>query len=279
MVCSAPLQYHTRAVEGTCHFCGQKDQWYISCPEGHFICDTCHNQETMQQIEAIIFQTTSTDPFAIAEQCMDLDVLPMLGCQHTYIAGGALMAALKNEGTLQLSDDDIREVFHRTRKQAHGGYCGLTGTCGIAPALGACMAILTGSKCGTDKEQRLTMELVSRVVRAITKLTGPSCCKAYVRTSLEVAVDFFEHNLSTSLPGTDGASCQHKAKHPHGCRQEKCPFYPAELLDKEKRRPVVKNNLEQYKLFFDAVYEEGALDSKTKNLITLGASLAAGCEP
>jgi len=38
-------------------------------------------------------------------------------------------------------------------------------------------------------------------------------------------------------------------------------------------------NLETYKQFFDAVYEDGALDARTKNLIALGASLAAGCEP
>ncbi len=225
MVCSSPLQYHTQPVEGHCYYCGTKDQWYISCPEGHFICDSCHNQETMQQVEAIIFQTASTNPFEIAEQCMDISILPMLGCQHTYIAGGALMAALKNDGTFQLSDDDIREVLQRTKKQAHGGYCGLTGTCGIAPALGACIAILTGSKCGLDKEQRLTMELVARVVRAITKLTGPSCCKAYVRVSLESAVDFLEHNFSITLRANDFGPCQHMTQHPHGCRKERCPYY------------------------------------------------------
>lgn len=279
MVCSSPLQYHTQAVTGHCHYCGEKDQWYISCPDGHFICDSCHNQETMQKIEAIIFQTPSKDPLAIAEQCMDLDILPMLGCQHTYIAGGALMAALKNEGTFQLSDDDIREVFHRTNKQAHGGYCGLTGTCGIAPALGACVAIITGSKCGTDKEQRLTMELVSQVVRAITELTGPSCCKAYVRTSLEVAVDFLRTNFSISLQGEDIGTCLHMAKHPHGCRQEKCPYSPDSSANKEERNIPVNSNLEKYKAFFDSVYEAGALDIKTKNLVALGASLAAGCEP
>lgn len=227
MVCGSPLHYHTQAVEGRCHYCGSKDQWYISCSKGHFICDVCHNQGSMQQVETIIFQNTSVNPFEIAGQCMNLHVLPMLGCQHAYIAGGALMAALKNEGTFQLSDDDIREVFHRTNKQAHGGYCGLTGTCGIAPALGACIAILIGSKCGTDKEQQITMELVSRVVRAITELTGPSCCKAYVRTSLEVTVDFLRQHFSIILPGQDIASCRHMAKHPHGCRQTKCPYYPA----------------------------------------------------
>ncbi|NOX25589.1 MAG: hypothetical protein GXP59_05650 [Deltaproteobacteria bacterium] len=156
----------------------------------------------------------------------------MLGCPHAYIAGGALMAALKNSGmTLDTSaggsigSEEIREVFKRTRKQAHGGYCGLTGVCGIAPALGACVSILTGSKCGTDKEQRLTMEAVSKVTGAITDLTGPSCCKAYARASLAVMVDFLKENLNIKLPRAADIICRFIDKHPHGCRRGACPYY------------------------------------------------------
>jgi hypothetical protein len=182
----------------------------------------------MQQLEVIIVESSAINPLEIAEECMGLATLPMLGCQHAYIAGGALMAALKNSGTFKLTDDDIREVFRRTEKQAHGGYCGLTGTCGIAPALGACIAILTGSKCGLDKEQRLTMELVARVVRRIAELTGPSCCKAYVRGSLGVAVDFIKENFTLSLPLLNIDLCQHMNQHPHGCRLERCPYFPVD---------------------------------------------------
>jgi hypothetical protein len=85
------------------------------------------------------------------------------------------MAALKNEGSKGITNEEIKEVFQRTEKQAHGGYCGLSGVCGIAPAIGACFAVLMGSKCGKNEEQRITMEAVTRVTRAITDLTGPSC--------------------------------------------------------------------------------------------------------
>ncbi|MDA8407676.1 MAG: carboxymuconolactone decarboxylase family protein [Deltaproteobacteria bacterium] len=37
--------------------------------------------------------------------------------------------------------------------------------------------------------------------------------------------------------------------------------------------------LDKYKEFFDDAYASGALDRKTKHLIALGASLAAGCDP
>ena len=46
----------------------------------------------------------------------------------------------------------------------------------------------------------------------------------------------------------------------------------------EKTRGV-DDSLKKYQTFFDEVYAEGALSRKTKHLIALGASLAAGCQP
>ena len=43
--------------------------------------------------------------------------------------------------------------------------------------------------------------------------------------------------------------------------------------DKAKVDPLSK-----FQEFFDDTYAQGALDRKTKHLIALGASLAAGCE-
>jgi len=230
----------------------------------------------MKTIEDIAYSTASKDPIEISELMMSYPGLTMLGCQHAYIAGGALMAALKNEGSKGMSNTDIAEVFNRTRKQAHGGYCGLTGVCGIAPAIGACIAVLTGSKCGKDEEQRITMEAVTRVARAITELTGPSCCKAYVRISLQTAVKFLKEKFDIALPIKDIViKCEHSGKHPHGCRETKCPFFEIE----GGVRTMSLNPMEKYDEFFSMTYLQGAMDIKTKHLVALGASLGAGCQP
>jgi hypothetical protein len=229
MVCSEPLTYHEKSEEVTCAYCGRIEQGHITCPKGHYICDLCHNQDSMIVIEKTVLTTESTDPFEIAERAMSFDGLPMLGCQHAYIAGGALMAAIKNNGSRDITDEDIQEVFKRTGKQAHGGYCGLSGVCGIAPAIGACFAVLTGSKCGKDEEQMITMEAVTRISRAITDLTGPSCCKAYVRTSLETAVDYLDESLGIKLPQNGAISCVFQDKHPHGCREARCPYFNGDI--------------------------------------------------
>lgn len=225
MVCGENLRYHAKATEVSCSYCKRPEAGHIVCPNGHYICEQCHNHEAMRVIEEIMFGATSTDPIEIAELAFGFPGLPMLGCQHAYIAGGALMAATKNEGTAKVTNDDIREVFKRTRKQAHGGYCGLSGVCGIVPALGACISVLTGAQCGKDREQRLTMEAVTQVTRAITDLTGPSCCKAYGRAALKVMVEFLGENLAISLQSRDEPACGFSSKHPHGCRERACPYF------------------------------------------------------
>ena len=45
-----------------------------------------------------------------------------------------------------------------------------------------------------------------------------------------------------------------------------------------EKNKVRGDSLSKYQEFFDETYAPGALDRKTKHLIALGASLAAGCE-
>jgi len=208
-----------------CTYCDAQEKGHITCPNGHYICDPCHNRDALRVIRDLIRKSQSTDPLAIAEAAMRFPGLPMLGCQHAFVAGGALMAALKNEGSIRITDDDNEEVFNRTEKQAHGGYGGLTGDCSIAPAIGACIALLTGAKCGMDSEQRITMQTVSEVTKAIIELTGPSCCKAYVRTALRTAAACVHETFNITLTMDQAGNCRHSDKHPHGCRQERCPYY------------------------------------------------------
>lgn len=226
MICGSSLEYLEQAEELTCAYCEKQELGHIKCSSNHYICDRCHNKGSIEAIEDIASTTSSKDPLEISEFMMAHSALPMLGCQHAYIAAGALMAAIKNEGSKKIANEDVKEVFKRTERQAIGGYCGLTGVCGITPAIGACFAILLGSKCSTDIEQQITMEAATRVSEAIKDLTGPSCCKAYVRTSLLVATGILKERFGLVLPIKEREiSCIYAEKHPHGCRRSKCPYF------------------------------------------------------
>jgi LSD1 subclass zinc finger protein len=244
MVCRSPLHYLQVAENLLCTYCGANERGHVKCERGHFVCEACHRKDAMAMIEEIVLNTHLKDPAGIAELMMSHPGLPMLGCEHAFIAAGALMAALRNSpyGAGKITSADIREVFERTNKQAVSGYCGLTGVCGIAPALGACFSSFLGSRCGSDTEQKITMETVIKVMRAIADVTGPSCCKAYVRNAVRVAVAVLGERFGILLPLHDASVvCLHATKHPHGCREEKCPFYqePARDLFAESIHPPV----------------------------------------
>lgn len=226
MICGSSLEYLEQARQVNCIYCGRMDLGYIVCPQKHYVCNDCHNKESIEVIERIAATTKSKDPLEIAEIMMSHPGLPMLGCQHAHIASGALLAAVKNEGSHKITDDDLKEVFGRLDRQAIGGFCGLTGICGVAPAIGAVFSIMLGSKCGMANEQQVTMDAAARASQIIADLTGPSCCKAYVRASLSMAVGLLKDKFGLALSSTNLTKpCAYVDKHPHGCRLEKCPYF------------------------------------------------------
>ncbi len=234
LLCGAELQGLKSPERAACAYCGKSEESAFACPEGHLVCETCRNSGAMKMIDAVSMTTASKDPVAIAELMISHRALPLLGCEHAFLAAGALMAALKNSpyGAGKVTDEDIREVFNRTAHQTGDGSCALTGVCGIVPAIGACFSLFLDSRLGSDREQKITMEAVTAVAQAITDLTGPSCCKASVRAALFVAVNIFAERFGITLPVSKTAVfCRHSSLYVQGCREERCPYYKAESKD------------------------------------------------
>ncbi|OAQ21651.1 DUF5714 domain-containing protein [Thermosulfurimonas dismutans] len=223
-ICGQPLIYLTKERKEKCFYCKQEKSAYVVCPENHFVCDDCHGNEIKAALKQEAFKAQTPDPIKLSLLWLKKYPFPMLGCEHAYLAASSLLGSLVAAG-FSLSKGDLEEVFSRIDLQARGGFCGLTGICGIVPALGASLAILNSSHCGTDREQREVMELTSDLLKKFAELTGPSCCKAYLWAGLEVVTKrikafYPQVNLRTSSP-----LCFFSKTHPHGCRQEKCPYF------------------------------------------------------
>jgi Family of unknown function (DUF5714)/Predicted metal-binding protein (DUF2284) len=149
----------------------------------------------------------------------------MLGCEHAWIAAGSLLIAIRNDGKINITDEQIIEALNRTRKQAIGAYCGLTGVCGIAPAIGASFSVILGAACPKDKETAITMKVVSKIIETISNETGPCCCKNFVYSALTTSCILAKEYLDVELPFTHEIICEDTDRHPHGCRKEKCKYY------------------------------------------------------
>lgn len=224
LVCGGKLDYFEEAQELKCFECGIKELGYVNCPEGHYICEACHGKKTLEVLIDEVWKQKEINPYIIAEKLIDSLKLPMLGCEHAWVVAGSFMIALRNNG-LDITKKQLQEAINRTQKQAIGAYCGLTGVCGIAPAIGAVYSVILGAACPKDIETSHTMHVVSDVIKAIAYQAGPCCCKNFAYIALKVACEKSEEYLGIKLEFECDVLCKDSHRHPHGCRKEKCNYY------------------------------------------------------
>ncbi len=226
MICGTGLTYKSEAVALRCHYCGREFKSNIYCTRGHAICEECHNRSCVSFAKKVFRETFSKDPFYIFNHIIEEFPVSMLGCHHAFMVGAAVLGAIKNVGRLYNPEQALEEVFNRIERQAIGGYCGLTGVCGITVAVGACFSWLLGARCGMDQEQKMVMQVTSDVSKLIYELTGPSCCKAYSWKAIECATMYLEQYLKICLEKSSAEiKCKFQNLHPHGCRGTLCPYH------------------------------------------------------
>jgi len=227
MVCGASLEYLETAVSVICNYCGKEEIGYIRCPKGHYVCDECHGKGAFALVSDIALSTEEKDPLSIAELLMAHPKIPFLGCEHALIATASLLAALKNDGTLGISNKQITEAMKRTQKQSMPPYCALTGVCGVPIGIGAAFSVILGAACPKDRESAITMHIVARTIDTIANDVGPMCCKSFVRTALGVGYNSAKEYFNVHLPiHREKISCFHSNKNHPNCRKEKCLYFP-----------------------------------------------------
>jgi hypothetical protein len=225
-VCGGELTYLEEGKPLTCTLCGRSEFGHVCCPEGHYLCESCHGAGIRGLLPHLLATSDSTSPQELAEELLARPELPMLGCEHALIAAGSLMTALKNRGDLGVTEKHVAEAMQRTERQAISAYCGLSGVCGVVPALGACYSILVGAQCGKGPETRATMELVSRLATVTADEAEPGCCKAFVRSCLAETERFLEERLGIPASESKTIVCRDVERHPHGCRGPSCAYHP-----------------------------------------------------
>lgn len=224
-VCGQELTYLEEGRSFTCFLCGRSEVGHVYCPGGHYLCEGCHGAGIRELLPQLLHASQATSPRELAEELLALPELPMLGCEHALIAAGSLMTALKNRGNLGVTEQHVTEALQRTERQAISAYCGLSGVCGVVPALGACYSVLVGAQCGKGAETRATMELVSRLASVTAEEAEPGCCKAFVRSCLAETETFLQERLAIPTPQANLVVCRDADRHPHGCRGPACDYH------------------------------------------------------
>ena len=225
MICGTELFYLSKPIEVTCYYCGKEEIGYFKCPKNHYVCEHCHTRNTFEIVKQIVLSVESVNPLEIVEIVLRHPTIPLIGCEHAFITAGSIMAAIRNEGTLQLVEKDVIEAMTRAEKISISGYCGLAGTCGIASGLASAFSVVLGSNCSKDEEFRRVLFIQAEATQTIASTAGPCCCKRFIRDVLYVGMKVVDELFNIDLgEHPDNLCCTFSEKHPH-CKKIKCHFY------------------------------------------------------
>jgi hypothetical protein len=222
-VCGRPLIYAADSVVRVCDLCGKEQTTMISCPAGHFVCDTCHGRAAMDVVRRVLASTTSSDPMTILEQVMAHPGLPMHGPEHHAIVPGVLIAAARNAG-VAVQDGALEIALERGAK-VPGGWCGYYGACGAAVGVGIAVSVLTGATPLKGEQRSLALAATSEALARMVD-DQPRCCKRASRIAVEAAVAYLRDHLAMDLPSGERVRCVYSARNAQ-CARERCSFFNA----------------------------------------------------
>ena len=221
-VCGEPLIYATQPLKLRCAFCGEEQSSLIYCPEGHYICDSCHRREAVDVLRQLLNSMASASPIELLECILPHPSIPMHGPEHHSIVPAVIVAAARNAG-YKVPEDAIEKAIARGEK-VPGGWCGSHGVCGAAIGVGIATSILTGATPLTGQQRKLANEAT---IFALSRMLDghPRCCKRASRTALLAAIEFLRDRLGIELDTAEQIHCNYSSRN-RECAQEACPYYP-----------------------------------------------------
>jgi len=220
-VCGAELDYRTAAAQMRCACCGGEFEALISCPDGHYVCDSCHRHDAVSIIDAVLGASTSANPHELLEMLMAHPSVPMHGPEHHVFLPCVVIAAARNSGSA-VPPNAIEEAVRRGSK-VPGGWCGSHGACGAAIGVGIAVSILTGATPVTGPERGLADRATAAALREIGD-GHPRCCKRACRQALSVATSFLKGHLGLALEEAPVDHCEFHRRNAE-CPATACAYF------------------------------------------------------
>ena len=202
-LCAENLEYLDEDVILSCYFCGEEHRASVWCPEGHYVCRTCQHMPLSSFLEEIIHSSRSRNPFDIAEFLMSHPTLEKHSCDHAWIFTAALLVAVKNEGSISLSEEEILAALESTKEQSNPKFVHGTGVCGMAAAVGvAFQTVLSAVRRKAEQNDGTTMRVVAQAIEHLADDTSRCrCCKRVVLITLDLIVSLMRARFNVNLEG------------------------------------------------------------------------------
>ena len=222
MVCGLPLEYRETGETFRCIRCGQQESNAIVCPDGHYICNSCHSDRPLSSLPELARKTKSKAPEDILEELIALPNLPMHGPEHHAMAGLALLLACQR-AAVDLPENFIEETIRRSM-QIPGGTCGYHGACGGAISLGVAVSLITGATPLTGLARGIAHRATAVALLSCAD-DEARCCKRALRKTVTAGREFFAEELGIEFPRPQSHQvCMDIARN-RECAREHCSYF------------------------------------------------------
>ncbi|MHA2601896.1 MAG: DUF5714 domain-containing protein [Candidatus Thorarchaeota archaeon SMTZ1-83] len=229
MVCGERLVYNDSSSSHSCDYCGLEFTSTIYCPQGHFVCDSCHSTEALDFLSKMAESEKSDSPRDIVETAFRHPSFKFHGPEHHSLVPAALLIAMKNRGLTRtngepISADLVREGIRRGA-QIPGGFCGTAGNCGACVGAGIAVALYIGST-PTKGPERKSAHIAT--ITALEMVTDGliRCCKRSSLYGISAATRVLRDSHSVELgPEPPQKSCENWERN-RDCAKSDCVFFP-----------------------------------------------------
>ena len=179
--------------------------------------------EKYKLIKEEVLKNKSKNPIEIAKSIMHKDFVNIHGPEHHFLDGASFMVAYKNSGGDIDLDKAIDILAERTIKMP-GAMCGYWGMCGSVASVAAVLAIIheVGPLSSTPYYGE-DMEFTSSVIKKMSEIGGPRCCKRNAFLSLSSGVRFVKEKYGVEME-LDEIECEFSSWNKQ-CIGTRCPFH------------------------------------------------------
>lgn len=175
-----------------------------------------------QLIRAKIIEQTSTYPVDIAKSVMHEEYISMHGPEHHFLDGASFLVAYKNAGG-EVNLEEALDALAKRTIMMPGAMCGYWGMCGAAASVGAALSIIHHtSPLSNDSFYKDNMEYTSSLIKKMSEIGGPRCCKRNAFLALSEGVRFVNQKYGIKMELTP-IKCEFSPHNPQ-CIGPRCPF-------------------------------------------------------
>lgn len=180
-------------------------------------------------IEKAINKETSLDPIEIVVHLMEMEGISMHGPEHHFLDGAAFLKAYDNAGGHLDLPFSLAELKKRSLMMP-GAMCGYWGVCGSVSSVGASLSIIHKVSPISDSSfYKDDMEFSSLVLKRMSEIGGPRCCKRNAFISLSIGADFVKEKYGVPMAFPKEIGCEFVKNNPQ-CLYMKCPFFGKKMV-------------------------------------------------